>query len=122
MSLCVCASKIELPYSMQTNGNGKVEREEEKEGARTCFCSFHHPHPEFQGVVDGAGRENVAEEVVIQEDISAGEEGAGAGERNGQWGGKARDEKGNNRGGGIVVDEIVEDLVVRNTLIQTNLT
>ena len=106
---------------MQTNGNEKVEREEDKEGAKICFCSFYHPHPEFQGEGDGAGRENVAEEVVIQEDISAGEEGAGAGERNGEWGGKARDEKGNNRGGGIVVDEIVEDLVVRNTLIQTNL-
>jgi hypothetical protein len=97
---------------MKTNGNGKGERENEKQGAKTC------PHPEFQSVGEGAGREKVEAEVVIQEDIYAGEEGAGAaGERNGEWGGKARDEKGNNRGGGIVVDEIVEeDFVVREIL------
>ena len=102
---------------MKTNGNGKGERENEKQGAKTC------PHPEFQSVGEGAGREKVEAEVVIQEDIYAGEEGAGAaGERNGEWGGKARDEKGNNRGGGIVVDEIVEeDFVVRNSLIKSNL-
>jgi hypothetical protein len=102
---------------MKTNGNGRGEREKEKEGATTC------PHPQFQGVGEGAGRENIEEEVVIQEDISAGEEGAGAaGERNGEWGGKARDEKGNNRGGGMFVDEIVEeDLAVRNTRTTPNL-